>query len=229
MMKFMNSLERGHNMRKWLLVLAMLLLAGCGAEQSEDESAEDGNKKEPVAEESTADQDAAVSVDKGVFNVEVTIPASFFEGEDMESVVSHAKEEGIGEATINEDGSVTYKMSKTKHREMMEELSEELEQSLADFEEGEDFPSIQEISHDKKFETFTVTVEREQFENSFDGFSLFGLGLAGSYYQLFNGEDPDHYRVVINLKDAATGKVFDEVIFPDALEEMEQNLEEGPE
>lgn len=213
-------------MRKWFLML-VLLLAGCSAEQPENEKAEGGNNEKPAAEETASDKDGAVVVDKGLVNVEVTIPASFFEGEDMDQVIKQAKEEGIGEAVLNRDGSVTYKMSKAKHKEMMKELSKALEQSIADFEGGEDFPSIREISHDQKFETFTVTVDREQFENSLDGFSLFGLGLAGSYYQLFNGEDPENYRVIIELNDAATGESFDEVVFPDALEEMEQNLEEG--
>ncbi|MCW1928636.1 hypothetical protein [Bhargavaea beijingensis] len=213
-------------MRKWFLML-VLLLAGCSAEQPENEKAEGGNNEKPAAEETASDKDGAVVVDKGLVNVEVTIPAAFFEGEDMDQVIKQAKEEGIGEAVLNRDGSVTYKMSKAKHKEMMKELSKALEQSIADFEGGEDFPSIREISHDQKFETFTVTVDREQFENSLDGFSLFGLGLAGSYYQLFNGEDPENYRVIIELNDAATGESFDEVVFPDALEEMEQNLEEG--
>ena len=214
-------------MRKWLLMLAMLLLAGCGAEQPANEKAKDGNQEGPAAEESATDEDGAVVVDKGLLNVEVTIPASFFEGEDMDQVIKQAKEEGIGKASLNDDGSVTYKMSKAKHKELMKELSEELKKTIADFEGGEDFPSIREISYDKEFETFTVTVDQEQFENSLDGFSLFGLGLAGSYYQLFNGKDPENYRVTIELKDEATGEAFDEVVFPDVLEEMEQNLEEG--
>lgn len=36
-----------------------------------------------------------------------------------------------------------------------------------------------------------VEVDKEAFENSFDGFAAFGLGLSGLFYQLFNGANPD--------------------------------------
>ena len=48
-----------------------------------------------------------------------------------------------------------------------------------------------------------------------------GLGMSGMLYQLFNGVDPDDYKVKINLKDEVTDEVFDSVIYPDALEEVE--------
>ncbi|WP_277585432.1 hypothetical protein [Psychrobacillus antarcticus] len=40
-------------------------------------------------------------------------------------------------------------------------------------------------------------------------------------YQLFNGVDSDDYKVKINSKDEVSGEVFDSVIYPDALEEVE--------
>lgn len=40
----------------------------------------------------------------------------------MEQVVASSEEEGGWEANINNDGSAKYKMSKSKHEEMMAEL-----------------------------------------------------------------------------------------------------------
>ena len=42
------------------------------------------------------------------------------------------------------------------------------------------------------------------------------------YYQVFNGASPDEYKVTISVKDAATQKVFDEVVYPDDLEGEEE-------
>lgn len=114
--------------------------------------------------------ESGVDVDKGLFNVEVTLPASFFEGEDMESVAANAEAEGVGEATVNEDGSVTYKMSKSKHNEMMDEMAKSVEESKTEIVDSGDYPSVRAIENNKHYSKFTVTVDREAFENSLDGF-----------------------------------------------------------
>lgn len=64
-----------------------------------------------------------------------------------------------------------------------------------------------------------MIVDKKIYENSMDGFATFGLGMQGAFYQLYNGEDPKNYKVTISLKDAATDEVFDELIFPDDLQE----------
>ena len=43
-------------------------------------------------------------------------------------------------------------------------------------------------------------------------------------YQLFNGANPEDYRVTISTKDEATQEVFGEVIYPDTLEESKERL-----
>ncbi|WP_231593948.1 hypothetical protein [Cytobacillus firmus] len=134
------------------------------------------------------------------------------------SSIAEAEKEGI-KVTKNDDGSVTYKMSKAKHKEMMKEMQTELEKTIADTKNGEDFPSVKEVTNNKDFSEFTLEVDREAFGNSFDGFAVFGLGLSGMFYQLFNGVDPEDYEVKILVKDTATGEVFNEVIYPEALEE----------
>jgi hypothetical protein len=43
-------------------------------------------------------------------------------------------------------------------------------------------------------------------------------------YQLFNGGNPEDYKVTISAKDEVTQEVFGEFIYPDALEELEERL-----
>lgn len=64
-------------------------------------------------------------------------------------------------------------------------------------------------------------MEKEAFENSFDGFAALGLGMSGIYYQLFDGVDMDKNKVTIHLKDDSTGEVYDSIVYPDALEERD--------
>ncbi|MCS0789907.1 hypothetical protein NX021_17355 [Cytobacillus firmus] len=200
-----------------VMLSSFLIMAGCSSEEAK----EAGTKAEQTTKEddkNNAAENESVKVDKGLLNVEVTLPASMFEGEDMDSSIAEAEKEGI-KVTRNDDGSATYKMSKGKHKEMMKEMETELQKTIADTKNGEDYPSVKEVSYNKDYSEFTLEVEREAYENSFDGFAVFGLGLSGMFYQLFNGVDPEEYEVKILVKDAATGEVFDEISYPDAMEE----------
>jgi len=157
-------------------------------------------------------------VDKGLLNVEVTLPASMFEGEDIDTIVAEVEKEGI-EVKKNDDGSLTYKMSKSKHKEMLEELESGIIESVEDMKNNEDFVSIQDITYNDSFSEFTIIADKETYENSMDSFVVFGLGLSGMYYQLFNGTDAEDYKVKIQVKDEATDEILDEVVYPDAWEE----------
>ncbi|WP_175639291.1 hypothetical protein [Metabacillus schmidteae] len=200
------------------IVFMISLLAACGNNEQENTAGkgeESGQQKEEQKDE------GAVDVEKGLLNVEVTLPASMFEGEDIDTVIADAKKEGIKEVTKNEDGSLTYKMSKAKHKEMMEELRKGILETVEETKNSEDYVSIKDVTYNDSFTEFTLLVNKSDYENSMDGFAAFGLGLSGMYYQLYNGVDPDKYKVTISLKDEATNEVFDEIVYPDDLEEEE--------
>lgn len=196
-------------------ILIVALLSACSS--SESSNAADKDNSEATDQEQTNE---GVEVDKGLLNVEVTLPASMFEGEDVDASIAEVEQEGV-KATKNEDGSVTYKMSKSKHKEMMQELETGIIESVEDMKNNTDFVSIQEITYNNSFSEFTMVVDKEAYENSMDAFAIFGLGLSGMYYQLFNGAGEEDYRVKIMVKDQATDEVFEEVVYPDDLEEEE--------
>ncbi len=156
----------------------------------------------------------------GSKDVEITLPASFFEGEDIDEMITEAKEEeGVKEVTKNDDGSITYKLTKERHKEMMDEMKKEIDTSIEEMKSGDDFASIKDIKHNDKYSEFTVVVKKEDFENSFDTFASFALGLSGMMYQFLDGVDEDKNKVKINYKDESTGDVFDSTVYPDDFEE----------
>ncbi len=198
-------------MRKFtyaFLAVCMILLVACSADKDKKENT-DNNKQ--------ADEQK-MNVDKGPLNVEITLPASLFEGEDIDSVIADVEKEGI-KVTKNEDGSLTYKMSKAKHKEMMKEMEASLEESIKEIKESDDYVSIKDITHNKAFSEFTLVVDKKKYEDSMDSFAIFTLGITGMMYQVYSGVDPDDYQVKILTKDEATKDVLDETIYPDDLEE----------
>lgn len=161
----------------------------------------------------------AVSVDKGLLSVDITLPAMMFESEeDIKESIAEAKADGIEEVVRNEDGSLTYKMSKSTHHEIMNGMESSLEETIHELINSEEYPSIQNITSNPTFTEFTITVDRAIFEDSFDGIAALGLVFGAMFYQLFDGVDPENYEVTIYFEDEETGEVFDTIHYPEVFE-----------
>lgn len=226
-----NNISGGLFMKK-LTYLLFLLIAAFLAACSGNETADKDNKSEENAEQNQEEtEEKGLSVDKGLLNVEVTLPAAFFEGTDMDEVIAEAKKDGVKEVKQNEDGSITYIMSKAEHKKMVTEMGTSITEYTEELKNSEEYPSIKDVTHNKSFTEFTLTVDKDSYENSFDGFAVLGLGMQSAMYHAFKGANPDEYKVTISVKDEATQEVFGEVIYPDAFEEMgeTEETEETPE
>ena len=102
-------------MKKMLVILivsCLLLVSGCGSAPGED-----------IDSRST---DESVEIGKGLLDVTITLPASLVEEDNIEATIKEAKEKGVKEAVLNDDGSLTYKMSKSVYRELKQELKDKL-------------------------------------------------------------------------------------------------------
>lgn len=198
-------------MKKLLFGLSMaaLLLAGCGDDEAKKES-------------TTDKEEQGIEVDKGLLDVELTLPAEFFDGQTPEEIEASATKQGVKEVKVNEDGTVYYKMSKSDHKKMMDKLKTSIQESMDELITSGDAPSFKEIKYNKDFTNFDVTVDREAFENSMDAFMIFTFALSGTFYNAFQGEDMDNLKITVNMIDAATNETFDTTVFPDDMEDAEQ-------
>lgn len=193
------------------LLLFVSLLVACSDDQAE----------EPKDNKGSENDEQSVDVDKGLLNVEITLPSDLFEDEDLDQVIENAKEQGVSKVTKNDDGSLTYKMSKSVHDEMLQEIEESVDGAVEEAKQNSE--SIKDITSNKALTEFTLLVDREAFENSFDGFVSITLGISGIYYQIFAGENADDAKVTIHVEDEASGEVFDTIVYPDVLEEEQEN------
>lgn len=194
-----------------LAFIAMLVLAACGAP-----------KKEAVQEDDTnhAQEESGIEVDKGLMNVEVTLPSSFFDEDELDSIEEKMKEEANADVTQNDDGSITMKMSKSDHKKMLAEVKEEFDKSITQIIESEDFASIHDVEYNKDLSKIKLIVDKDTFENSLDSFATLTVGISSMFYQALNGKDISKDKVMIEIIDQASKEVFSEVIYPDVLDEM---------
>ena len=47
---------------------------------------------------------------------------------------------------------------------------------------------------------------------------IFAFALSGTFYHAFRGEDMHDLKIIVNMIDAATNKIFGVTVFPDDLE-----------
>lgn len=184
-------------------MLLSLVTVACGKDDAEKDT--DGEKLE---------------VEKGLLTVEITLPAAMFTDKDADTVIAEAKKEGVDEVVSNSDGSFTYKMSKAKHKEMLEAMETNILGTIEETKTSEDFTSIEDVTYNKDFTEFTMVVDKAKFENSFDGFAAMGLGISGLYYQTFKGVKEDKVKATIIIKDIASGETLDTIVYPDDLNQQ---------
>ncbi|MCM3749247.1 hypothetical protein M3223_17960 [Paenibacillus pasadenensis] len=207
----------------WAATAALtLLLTACGSQNGSNDAVS-GADNSATAEASPASSPAAspsnkdIEVDKGLLKHEITLPAAFFEGQDIDAVLEQAKKDGVNEAVKNADGSVTYTISKDNYSKMLDEMKQGILKSVEELKSGTTFKSVKDVKHNDSLSEFTLIVEQEAYEGSFDSFAAVGLALPAMYYQLFSGAKPDAYNVTIKLQDEKSGTEFNKLVYPDAM------------
>ena len=190
-----------------MLACCMLfLLSACGG--GADEPA--GSPAEPAAggTQAAADDSAqSIEADKGLLDVTITIPADFVGESTQEDLDALAEENGFKSVTLNEDGTATYVMGKSKHNELMQEISDEIDAGLEEMVGSEEFPSITAIEANDDYTQFRVTIESETLGLN-ESLSVMAFYLYGGMYHAFNGTQIENVNV--QFINAATGEIVEE-------------------
>ncbi len=192
------------------------------------------SKPEPITPEESSEEDVEpstdpeiipiedapnlgdVEVDNKLLTVDITLPASFFEDLSDFDADAYAEENGFKKAVINEDGSVVVTMTKTKHAQLMDDTTKEIEASFSEMYGSEDTPYIKKIEHADDFSEINIVVDRSGYEAGgiMAAFVPLQVYLQSSVYQIFSGSE---IRSEISFVDEANGSVIESVVYPDDL------------
>ena len=175
--------------------------AASDASQSGQSSA--ALQEEAPSSESTPDY--RVETDRGLFDVTVTLASSYAEGITQEELDATVAEKGFKSATLNDDGSVTYVMTRDQHAQLMEETRASIERSLSEIPNSEDYPNVTAVEHSDDFTSFSVTTTSSEltFKETLMTLSLY---IFGGMYSNFNGTPVDNIHV--DFINADTGEVI---------------------
>ena len=201
-----------------LICVGLLGMSACSKDTTITKSDDDSNttaaettsldeSKETLGMDSISDF-ADIDVDEGLLSVTVTIPADLVdEGTTQETVDSTVKEKGYLSGTLNDDGTVTYVMTKAQHSQAMKELTEGFDKTLQDIVDSEDYPNIISITHNDDFTDFKIGYAAEEV-GLVDAFSVIVYYYVGGLYGVFNGNRPDNIHV--SFVNSETGEIISE-------------------
>ena len=200
------------------------MLAGCGSgdsastEASASPASSEAASDAPSEKATDAEMEALgdVEVDQGLLSVTITLPADFAEDVTQASIDKSIADGEIQDGQINDDGTVTYQLSKSQHEKSLAQLRDTIDEIVA--EENATNPGLyEEVTYNDDMTQFSVVVaDRKKYEQSMSMLSL-GLLFGAGFYQIFSGVPEADRNVVIEYVDGATGEVFDTY---DAREEM---------
>ena len=161
---------------------------------------------EATAEELEALGD--VEVDQGLLSVTVTLPADLAEGTTQATIDTAIANGEVQEGQLNDDGTVTYVLSKAQHEESLKQLRVTVDELVA--EENKTNPGLyEEVTYNDEMTEFRVVVsDQKTYEQSMSMLTL-GLIFGASFYQIFYGVPEEDRNVVVEFVDGTTGDVFD--------------------
>ncbi len=203
--------------KKLLLTLAtgmiMMGLIACSSNETPTESTGVATTEETETAPSgelTTDENldalGEVEVDKNLLSVEITLPAEYSEGVTQDGLDEEVEMGNFKSATLNDDGSITYTMSKDQHTKLLEDITEQFNTSLQEMVASESTPNITEISANDDFTSFIVKTSSTELSMTESLYSII-FYMYGGMYGIFNESTPDN--IVVEFYNSDSGELIE--------------------
>ncbi len=161
-------------------------------DQTEENGGNDISELSPDEAWDKLESIGKIETESGIMYVKITIPAELCEDETQESIDAGAGN-GYVSGKLNEDGSITYKMTKEQHREMLEELRKTVNEGLQEVINSGEF-AISNVDHNGTFTHFDVYLTSETL-GFYESYLSYGLVMYAGVFALFTGEEVDEVTV----------------------------------
>lgn len=213
--------------RRYSVIIALVLifslcLSACGGGGSATEKADSNTPSTASSTTTVSDkpksEGSGIQVDEKLLTVDVTLPASFFEGKTEDDIREAAENAGYKSYKLNDDGSVTYTMTKAKRDEMLNDYKESIDSTIEGMISGENqVESFTKIEYNNEVSEFDIYVDAQK-HSMWDNFYVIIFYTMGSFYQNFAGANPDDVDVIVNFVDKDTLEVLETSSYRSYLE-----------
>lgn len=184
-------------------------VVACGNSGNTEQSANNASKE--VTEQNSEENESKeeLSVDKNLLSVEVTLPASLIGDSENTELTEEAKSHGVKDITKNSDGSITMKMTKAAHKELLGSIKTSIDESINEMlADKENCPSFDSIVYNNDVTVFDIKVDSTTY-NGLQAFSALSFYVMGNLYQAFNAVPENELKTVVNFINKETGEVIE--------------------
>lgn len=147
--------------------------------------------------------------------VEVTLAEEFLLGASFDEVAESAKLAGIDEVVLNADQSITFRMTKEKHTELIHEMKQEVYSwmdKMVDY-----LDSVSKITINDAFTEMSVSANENEFTSRGDIMQFLGISFQIAWLQMYDLVEPADVQFKILYINEDTGVIFNS-------DELEINL-----
>ena len=134
-----------------------------------------------------------IETENGLFYVSITMPAEFVGSDITQESIDANAGETYTSGKLNEDGSVTYKMTKKQHKAMLDLFAQSIEEGLQELVDSSEY-AFTKITHNDDFTQFDAYLSTEEVGFT-EGFMAMGFYMYGGMYSLFTGRNVDNISV----------------------------------
>lgn len=177
-------------------------------EEPQDSSSESTKEPQDSSSDGLDDLEAIgdVEVEKDLFNVKFKVPAEFVGETTQKELDKAAKESGYKSITLNKDGSATYVMTKSQHKKLLQEMTDNINGQLEEMIGSEDYPNFTDIKANDDFTSFEITTKSKELDLT-ESMSSMVFYMLGGMYNIFSGTKVDNIH--LDYINAKTGKVIE--------------------
>lgn len=195
-------------MKKYIVsvLMGVFILSGCGSGvdvEQEEKAGGEAAKVEEVNEDETESANAKSS------DVEITLPAEFFEGQSEDEVIASFAEDGIQLMQRKDDGSYTFTMSQEEHAAYLVGLLDNINGDVAQIIESMDVNFIKEASMNEDATELFVLIDQSAYDGGMGGLVLMDFALHAMSYQIMNGVTEETFDFAVVFIDSETGEEFE--------------------
>lgn len=187
--------------------------AGCATTTETSSGNPDGGSEtttNSATDAESTEESGGIEVDEGLLTVDITFPESFVSmGETemtQETVDASAAEQGYLGGKLNDDGSVTYTMTKLKQRELLDQMKSDFDDTIQ--ETLAEYPNVKSVTRNDDFSEVSIEVSEQDLAT---GFLAFGFSFTAYFYQVLDGKE---FATDIVYVDAATGEELSRTSYP---------------
>ena len=187
----------------------------------QEESTEQGNHNQAIDEQEIATKDEETPADQQVDpnqqqvsqkeEMKISIPASLFEEMTEQQIKEQLEQDGARDIVV-ENGEISYVIEKQVYEENVQTMQTQISEMMAQLNNQTVYTSIKGATTNEDYTRFQLTVDRKQYEDSFDSLAIFSLMTSVVYY--FNYQGNATYQLTMQLIDSETNEVFQEEFYP---------------